>query len=307
MKFKDWVEQLYADEEYVAAGNQYATKAQKVLTLKYTKNIPEFITLNPIREHRLDANVTRMQNFLFELDNMELEQQRALIPYLRDYVASVVYSGGKSLHFVVQLEKPLEPLLGDNDQQSVFYSIKYYKKVWQEIAVCLGSVAEEVVEDLTFDPSCKNPSRLTRSGAAQRASNGKTQDILHIGTKTPYSAFEELGAQSLASLAESATITTTRASYNGETTTMEAFKIVAPASLLYKLQDKSWAAPENMYPELFKLTVWAIESSGVIQETMLEYMEEHTFPNLIEVGYPKDKLYIPITDAYNYMIEKEGD
>jgi hypothetical protein len=54
-----------------------------------------------------------------------------------------------------------------------------------------------------------------------------------------------------------------------------------------------------MYPELLKLTYWAIDSTGVDKDTFLEVLWEKTFPKLLEAGYPERKLVVAINDAYS--------
>jgi hypothetical protein len=114
-----------------------------------------------------DGNVLSRRRFLFEIDGMEIRDQRAVLEPLlrRGVVQRVVFSGNKSLHCVIEEEDEPET----NEQ---------YKWVWHYMA-------REFFRDMRFhclrlplkvdrafpevvDSNCSNPSRTTRSPFAVR-------------------------------------------------------------------------------------------------------------------------------------------
>lgn len=121
--------------------------------------------LNPEREYhnensprRADHNVICYRNFLIELDGLPLEQQ---IDYVKSKVpvTSIVYSGGKSYHFIISLEEPV-----DSEQ---------YRKIAAQLHTLIPLA----------DKSCKNPSRLSRLPDVLRKETGNMQTLVELGTR----------------------------------------------------------------------------------------------------------------------------
>lgn len=128
---------------------------------------------NPTRPHhnaniprRADANIVSFRNFLLELDSGTVEEQRALVT-ARLPVSAITYSGNKSLHFIVSLQEPL-------------LDLHSYRIFAQRL---LKLVPEA-------DPTCKNPSRLSRLPFAINPETGKTQDLLYLGYRLSYSQLD---------------------------------------------------------------------------------------------------------------------
>lgn len=129
-----------------------------------------FISLNPLdgavdrmpvrefhaadRPRRADANVTAHRNLLIEFDGMSLADQSQKLIDLEVPYTTLVYSGGKSLHAVIALTESVSR----SEYDELFRYLKYV--LWQ------------------CDPSCRNPSRLTRVAGADR--EGVTQDLVDI-------------------------------------------------------------------------------------------------------------------------------
>lgn len=116
------------------------------------------------RPRRADGNVICFRNFLIELDGMPLEHQltyvKALVP-----VTSIVYSGGKSYHFIISLEQPLASM---DD--------------YRHCAERLHALVKQA------DPACKNPSRLSRLPNVLRLDTGKVQALVELGNRVPNQA-----------------------------------------------------------------------------------------------------------------------
>lgn len=127
------------------------------------KGAPEvgdlFFSINPLQSSRLDANVTSYRNFLLELDSIPLAEQVALVRS-RLPVTSIVYSGGKSYHFIISLQTPVE------DEAT-------YRRV-------IRGLMEAVPE---ADKTTKNPSRLSRLPGVIRPDTGLLQDLVYLGNR----------------------------------------------------------------------------------------------------------------------------
>lgn len=117
---------------------------------------PELEYHSPDRPRRADHNVVTYRNLLIELDNMPLSEQ---IQYVtsRVPVSAITYSGGKSYHFIISLEQPLE-----NKEQ--------YRQLFLRLQAALPQI----------DSSCKNPSRLSRLPTAIRPDTNKEQTLVQL-------------------------------------------------------------------------------------------------------------------------------
>jgi hypothetical protein len=114
------------------------------------------VALNPIHGFRQDANCTAWRNFLVEMDYGSLDNQLQYawdigLPY-----SAVVFSGNKSLHFLVSLS---EDLPNEN----------IYRK-FSEWTLAIASMA---------DQNTKNPSRSIRIPGAMREP-GKNQSLVEL-------------------------------------------------------------------------------------------------------------------------------
>jgi len=110
---------------------------------------PEEITmvaLNPIKGFRTDLNCTAFRSFLVEMDCGPLPEQLAYIKKLGMPYSAVVFSGNKSLHFLITLDKDLP-------SENVY-------RVFSEWILTIMTLA---------DPLTKNPSRSIRVPGAYRS------------------------------------------------------------------------------------------------------------------------------------------
>lgn len=108
------------------------------------------LALNPIRGQRLDDNCYAFRNFLVELDFGALSQQKAYIDHIGLPWSACVFSGGKSLHYLISLDQdiPTEAI---------------YRDIYQWM-----------LNILTFaDQVTKNPSRGIRIPGAYREHDKK--------------------------------------------------------------------------------------------------------------------------------------
>ena len=138
-----------------------------VYTNKYkSSDIPfksyEFEVLNELKDclNRRDDNCIQHTRFLFEMDNVPLQEQISYLRRNKEYITRCVYSGSKSLHMIIQLPDDWESTCKDN-----------YKEIWD--------ILNTILFDSKCDYACSNPSRLTRRPNALRHDTNKIQKLLY--------------------------------------------------------------------------------------------------------------------------------
>jgi hypothetical protein len=97
------------------------------------------VALNPIKGFRSDENCTKYRSFMIEMDNYELKAQIEYIKRLGVPYSAIIFSGNKSMHFLISL---------DTDLPS--------EKVWRKFSEWILNVAA------LADDKTKNPSRGIR-------------------------------------------------------------------------------------------------------------------------------------------------
>jgi hypothetical protein len=121
----------------------------------------EFEVLNELKDcsNRSDSNCLKHTRFLFEFDHMSLEDQVKLLrgSYGKLCVRAV-FSGSKSIHFIIQFSDEYED-----------FCARWYRKIWAALETWIFRGA---------DSQCKNPARLTRSPGAIRSENRLKQELL---------------------------------------------------------------------------------------------------------------------------------
>lgn len=111
------------------------------------------VALNPIKGFRQDIKCTSYRNFLVEMDDFTTSEQLAYIKKLNMPYSAAIFSGNKSLHFLISLDTDLP-------------SEKVYR-----------TFAEWILNVVTLaDKNTKNPSRSIRIPGAIR-DTGKMQEL----------------------------------------------------------------------------------------------------------------------------------
>lgn len=150
-----FLETLFNEDEWAGIG---WLKSVKSFDIKQYPNTSELVTINPLiaDANRQDANVSSFRNFLVEIDDgTSIQAQLQYAATLEIPFATAVYSGGKSVHFVICLESSLA---GEVEWRSYADSI-------------LKAIARA-------DQATKNPSRYTRLGGGFRKDKDKLQELL---------------------------------------------------------------------------------------------------------------------------------
>ena len=122
----------------------------------------EFEVLNELKDcrNRTDDNCIQHTRFLFEMDNVPLQEQISYLRRNKEYITRCVFSGSKSLHMIIQFTNDFEQTCKDN-----------YKEIW--------NILNKLLFDKKCDSACSNPSRLTRRPGAIRADNTKEQKLVY--------------------------------------------------------------------------------------------------------------------------------
>lgn len=124
----------------------------------YKSEVGAWIRFNPLDGHGVkNENVTEFKYALVESDDMDIDQQNAIIRQLELPVSCLVHSGGKSLHAIVKVDA------ADYDE--------YRKRVDYLYTVCRKN-------GLKIDSQNRNPSRLSRMPGVMR--NGHKQFLVDI-------------------------------------------------------------------------------------------------------------------------------
>lgn len=235
---------------------------------------------------RFSLNVSEYRNFVFESDRLPLADQlnkwtsiTAELP-----VAQLTYSGGKSYHAVLSVLDSLE--LEPHRPESV----QFYKQTWTAIATYLAT------KGLPVDHSTKDPARLTRLPGALR---GQIEQA-----PVPIEARLISSEQIYTLINKYAPVTPTNQTLVAETHSLEELEKFLAKEQFKGLSRKiylasNWANSENMYPALFRLTLWAIDTLRPPMEVWINLCERHVFPAIQAAGYRRN-LHLPIKNAFLY-------
>lgn len=121
--------------------------------------------INPIKGWREDVNCTAYRNFLIEVDYGALAQQLEYIKALKLPYSACVFSGNKSLHFIISLDQDIPS-----------------EAVWRHLAEWTLKIATMA------DQQTKNPSRSIRIPGALREP-GKKQMLVEYRGPTSMADF----------------------------------------------------------------------------------------------------------------------
>jgi hypothetical protein len=117
-------------------------------------DVPILCALNPIKGYRNDLNCTAYRNFLIEMDYGAINDQLAYVKQLKMPYSAAIFSGNKSIHFLISLDTDLP-------SENVY-------RTFSEWILNIATLA---------DQNTKNPSRSIRIPGAFREP-GKQQTLL---------------------------------------------------------------------------------------------------------------------------------
>jgi hypothetical protein len=135
----------------------------------------QYYTINAVQNSRADANVTSFRNFLIENDNEPvISEQIKMIKRIGVPYSAVVFSGNKSLHFIVSLATPLK-------------DASYYRFI---VDWLYNIINKDLPPERRFDMSTRNPSRLSRLPGGTHQKQNKPQTLLQVKGRVPDETFE---------------------------------------------------------------------------------------------------------------------
>lgn len=269
----------------------------------------EYYTINPLsavdhdfkkkdyyaynKPRRADINVESFRNFIFEIDSIPLSDQLTILKECGIVFTGLVYSGGKSVHALLSLEK----CLGGTHTLN---GVREYKRVWERIAGLIDKTAMELGFGKVVDPSCKNPSRFTRYPEFKVEGRNK-QDVLECeGKRLGEEEFNSLLLRCPELACREVSEARKVLSGGEEISSMVEFWKVASVGLKNSIKYPMWARDSaGLYPEALKIVLWAIDETGVEKELLLRVFEKTVFRQYAKVGYPQEKWTVAIDDAYN--------
>jgi hypothetical protein len=169
MTIRDFKDCLFDEEDRTCFSE--TPRGITIRPFPYVTKDYTFFSINPMdpTKTRADAAVTKYRNFLVEMDKVPLDQQDQHISEIDMPYSTAVFSGSKSIHYIISLEETLP------DEQSYRALVKrIYKAVGYE----------------KVDVSCKNPSRFSRLPDHIRSDTGKEQKLLFVGRRVPNTELE---------------------------------------------------------------------------------------------------------------------
>ena len=116
--------------------------------------------ISGLRSH---ANMATFNHFVFESDDLTMDQQKSILEMSKEIIALAVFSGGKSIHMHVITRQ-------------TFTSVQEYKAVYKIIADRLYS--NEFANK--YDPACCDPARWTRMPNSINSQTKNKQEVLHF-------------------------------------------------------------------------------------------------------------------------------
>ena len=132
-----------------------------------------WVRINPLDGKGVtDENVTAFRYALIESDSISISKQIELLRQLQLPIATLTYSGGKSVHAIVKVDAPN-------------YKV-YRKRVAKVFEICDSN-------GLLVDRANANPSRLSRLPGFQRGSNTQFLIDTNIGARSFEEWIDEIG------------------------------------------------------------------------------------------------------------------
>lgn len=311
---------IFRPGEFIGYGSQYDNKVYPIPS----ESGPEYYTINPIdgvkdwehyaREHysedvprRADMNVSSFRNFVFEMDGLPLEDQRKILESSGIPWAGLVFSGGKSIHAILAVESDLG--FEAHAREGLFE----YKLAWKRICAYLNfhakSIGYSIEERQSFiDKSCQNPSRYTRFPNSIRPDKGVLQEVLYLGTRMPNKEFEAFLSQCPEVLGGVQKLKSDKPEKVIETED-EFFQVCDPG-LRTDIQYVFWGNDSGMYPQVYRICKWAIDSANPSYELMEKLVDKYIIPKLLYKYRYHDKtcrhIYLAIEHAFTDARLKNG-
>lgn len=170
---KDFYDVLFDKDDYTCFSDSTNARTKSVHARRNgTKESTQYFCINPIvqGQNRITANVTAFRNILIEIDkdengkDIDRDEQKKMFNRIGLPYATLVWSGGKSLHAIVSLEDPFEDVAEYRNAVIAIYKV-----------LKSGNVPN--------DSQVKDPVRYSRSAGSVRMNTREFQEIDTIRTR----------------------------------------------------------------------------------------------------------------------------
>ena len=292
---------LFNGHDHIVAGDRYSSKPELMGNVVENSIHAgyQLFTVNPIhpgidfghsfnpekyeinKPRRADINCSSLRNFIFEIDGIALDDQLELLFRTGIPWTSIVYSGNKSYHAILSLER-------DIGQPHTEHGIQQYKQVWKRIAAYINSVYAPGVlslQDGVIDSCTGNPSRFTRFPNSMR--QGYRQRIEFQGTRCSDENFTKI-------LKKCPLIKAPEVNFvdvaNYAKNEKQFWALCCKGLANWIKYPEEWAKSKNNYPRLRDIAYWSKREVTKDGKLLLDILEEHTFPVLRQFGYPQHKI-----------------
>lgn len=251
------------------------------------------ICISPVmgtRNKQDEINLKGIRNFVFETDKMPLHEQYAVLEKIKssDFpIRSVVWSGNKSLHFVISCGDDL--VLGNTEELVK----KNYVRIWKGLE---SQLAEFGLTDI--DQTLCRINALTRLAGQIRASTANIQTLVYKGHLTTSSFLHsiikpETSERKIIRFEHIITDINNMSDFEAVLSRPENLK------LLSFMRTPAWVKSENNYERIFNIGCWIVDATGCPFEVANEYFEKHVGPWLQHAGY-KSQFNLGLINAYKY-------
>lgn len=161
-----FLETLFDPDEWGLVCNSiYETKAQPLTEDSYG----QYFCINSLLPNstRATKNVSKMRSFLLEFDCLKYDEQLKLVNDRKLPYTSCCWSGNKSLHFIITLDKPIE-------------SLDTYRNIRKKLL-------EKFPE---ADKATSDPCRLSRFPNGMNEKTKNKQDLIELRPRVSHSELE---------------------------------------------------------------------------------------------------------------------
>jgi len=171
----DYLKVLFDPEDHICISQSvFSNHTRSTVDVINTLKNYEFVSINPFTPGttRAARNVCKYRNFIIEFEadskGVPLDEQRATIDKLGLPFSTQVFSGSKSMHFVISLETPLASAAE-----------------WEKLSGWLYNI----MKPYKVDPKCCDIGRFTRVGGGFRVSKQSAQELIECRSRIPNQAF----------------------------------------------------------------------------------------------------------------------
>jgi len=146
-------------------GKGYAPKTLEQSIEQCPTDTLQLVALNPVNGYRTDSNVYKYRSFMVEMDTGTgtAEDLQSQATHIKNYdlpFSACIFSGGKSLHYLITLDEDIET-----------------EEEWRHLAEWILA-AIPLADQMT-----KNPTRSIRVPGAYRTEKKKFQKLIKIGER----------------------------------------------------------------------------------------------------------------------------